>query len=142
MAVPVAARWVAAACGVLLILTGWQSVIGTVIVPRPVASWLTRWVDLVVLGVYNAVTRPLTDWVRRDRILATQASAILVMQLVMWLGIFLTGFHRLAGQLRARGLRDRRRDRRGSRTLVGSPSPLLGRVAAPPPAERPLAPVT
>ena len=92
MVVPLAARWVAAACGALLILTGWQSVIGTLIVPRPVASWLTRSVDRMVLAVYRAVTRPVTDYVRRDRILATQAAATLVTQLGVWLGIFLVGF--------------------------------------------------
>ncbi len=92
MVVPLAARWVAAACGILLVLTGWQSVIGTLIVPRPVGSWLTRWVDRLVLAVYRTVTRPVTDYVRRDRILATQAAAILVTQLGAWLGIFLAGF--------------------------------------------------
>ena len=92
MVVPLAARWVAAACGALLILTGWQSVIGTLIVPRPVASWLTRSVDRLVLAVYRAVTRPVTDYVRRDRILATQAATTLVTQLGAWLGIFLVGF--------------------------------------------------
>jgi hypothetical protein len=45
MVVPLAARWVAAAVGIALVLTGWQSVIGTLIVPRPVGSWLTRSVD-------------------------------------------------------------------------------------------------
>ena len=35
MVVPVAARWVAAGFGALLVLSGWQSVIGTLIVPRP-----------------------------------------------------------------------------------------------------------
>jgi hypothetical protein len=92
MVVPLAARLVAAAFGILLILTGWQSVIGTLIVPRPVASWLTRWVDRSVVAVYNAVTGRSTDFVRRDRILATQAAAILVGQLAAWLGIFLIGF--------------------------------------------------
>jgi hypothetical protein len=92
MAVPLAARWVAAACGILFILTGWESIIGTLIVPRPVGSWLTRMVDRVVVAAYMAVTRPVTDWVRRDRILATQAAAILVTQLVAWLGILLVGF--------------------------------------------------
>jgi hypothetical protein len=92
MVVPLAARWVAAALGILLILTGWQSVIGTLIVPRPVASWLTRLVDRSVVTVYQAVTRPTPDFVRRDRILATQAAAILVGQLATWLGIFLIGF--------------------------------------------------
>ena len=92
MVVPLAARWVAAGCGILLVLGGWQSVIGTLIVPRPVGSWLTRFVDRVVLGAYMSVTRPVTDWVRRDRILATQAAAILVGQLAGWLIIFLAGY--------------------------------------------------
>ncbi len=73
-------------------LTGWQSVIGTLIVPRPVGSWLTRLVDRVVLAAYMAVIRPVTDCLRRDRILATQAAAILVTQLAAWLGIFLVGY--------------------------------------------------
>jgi hypothetical protein len=92
MVVPLAARWVAAAVGILLVLTGWQSVIGTLIVPRPVASWLTRAVDRLVVTVYRAVTLPVPDYRRRDRILATQAAAVLVSQLVGWLTIFLTGF--------------------------------------------------
>lgn len=92
MVVPLAARWVAAACGIVLVLAGWQSVIGTLIVPRPVASWLTRGVDRVVLAVYRAVTMPVTGYVRRDRILATQAAAVLVGQLGAWLGVFLAGF--------------------------------------------------
>jgi len=92
MVVPLAARWVAAAVGILLVLTGWQSVVGTLIVPRPVGSWLTRMVDRLVLALYMAVTRPVSDWVRRDRILATQAAAILVTQLGAWLAIFLAGY--------------------------------------------------
>jgi hypothetical protein len=92
MVVPEAARWVAAVCGMLLVLTGWQSVIGTLIVPRPVGSWLTRLVDRLILAAYQAVTRPVTSYQRRDRILATQAAAILVTQLAAWLGIFLAGF--------------------------------------------------
>ena len=92
MVVPLAARWVAAAVGIALVLTGWQSVIGTLIVPRPVGSWLTHLVDRLVLAAYMSVTRPVTDWVKRDRILATQAAAVLVGQLVAWLGIFLAGF--------------------------------------------------
>jgi len=92
MAVPIAARWVAAAFGILLVLTSWQSVIGTLIVPRPVASWLTRWVDRTVVAVYVMIVRPFPDYERRDRILATQAAAILVGQLITWLAMFLVGF--------------------------------------------------
>lgn len=92
MVVPLAARWVAAACGALLVLTAWQSVIGTLIVPRPVGSWLTRSVDKVVVTVYRVVTRPVAGYRRLDRILATQAAAILLTQLVAWLGLAFLGF--------------------------------------------------
>src|ERR1700761_5218618 len=92
MTVPLTARWVVAAFGVLLVLTGWQSVIGTLIVPRAVGSWLTHLVDRLVLAVYHAVTWPVTDFKRRDKILATQAAAILVTQLAAWLTIFLVGY--------------------------------------------------
>ena len=92
MAVPIAARWVAAGFGVLLVLTAWQSVIGTLIVPRPVPSWLTRMVDRLILALYRVATKPCKGWERLDRILATQAPAILIGQLVTWLGIFLAGF--------------------------------------------------
>jgi hypothetical protein len=104
MAVPLAARWVAAGFGVLLVLTSWQSVIGTLIVPRPVPSWLTRWVDRIVLAVYHFLTKPCTSYERRDRILATQAAAILVGQLMVWLGIFLAGFTLLLWPARGRSI--------------------------------------
>jgi hypothetical protein len=92
MVVPLAARWVAAAVGLLFVLTGWQSVIGTLIVPRPVGSRLTRLVDRMILAAYRTATAPVGDWVQRDRILATQAAAVLVTQLVGWLVIFLIGY--------------------------------------------------
>jgi len=104
MAVPLAARWVAAGCGVLLVLTAWQSVIGTLIVPRPVPSWLTRWVDRMVLAVYRKLTKPCASFERRDRILATQAAAILVGQLMTWLAIFVAGFTLLLWPARGRSI--------------------------------------
>jgi hypothetical protein len=104
MVVPLAARWVAAAGGVLLLLTDWGSVIGTLIVPRPVASWLTRWVDRVVLASYRLVTRGVSDYRRRDRILATQAAAILVAQLVTWLVIIFIGYTLVFWPFASRGI--------------------------------------
>src|ERR1700730_9551288 len=121
MVVPLAARWVAAACGVILVLTGWQSVIGTLIVPRPVGSWLTRLVDRLVLAFYMSVTRPVTDWVRRDRILATQSAAILVGQLVAWLAIFLAGFTLMLWPSRGRSITSALTDA-GSSVLLRLPA--------------------
>jgi hypothetical protein len=92
MAVPLAARWATAACGALFILAAWQSLIGTVVVPRLVGSRLTRLVDRIVIGAYGLVLRPVAEYRRRDRILATQAAAILLAQLAAWLGIAFAGF--------------------------------------------------
>jgi hypothetical protein len=92
MVVPLAARCVAAALGAALVLTAWASVIGTLIVPRPVATWLTRWVDRVVIASYRLVTRTIADYRRRDRMLATQAAAILLTQLAAWMIIVFFGF--------------------------------------------------
>jgi len=104
MVVPLAARWVAAVCGILLLLTAWSSVIGTLIVPRPVASWLTRLVDRVIIAAYRLVTRHAHDFRRKDRILATQAAAILVTQLVTWLLAFFLGYTLLLWPISGRGI--------------------------------------
>jgi hypothetical protein len=120
MVVPVIARAVAAAAGALLVITATRSVIGTVIVPRPVASWLTRWVDKIVNAIYieisnviahcrrltrtnpgdrsrveRAIVKLAGQWAERisiDQIFAGQASVILLGQLVAWVVIFYLGF--------------------------------------------------
>jgi hypothetical protein len=92
MVVPLAVRGVAAAVGVLLILTAARSMVGTVIVPRPVASWLTRWVDKILSFGYGVAAKLIKDNKRRDRLMAGQAAVILLMQLVAWLLIFFVGF--------------------------------------------------
>jgi hypothetical protein len=92
MVVPIAARDVAAGVGALLVLTAAVSEIGTLIVPRPIGSWLTRLVDRLVNGAFRIVTGPIADYRRRDRVLAAQAAAILLAQLAAWLGIFFVGY--------------------------------------------------
>jgi hypothetical protein len=90
--VPVAGRAIAAVIGALLVMTAATSVIGTIIVPRPAGSWLTRWVDRLVNGAYRLATQPIHSYRRRDRLLATQAAAILLAQLIAWLAIFFVGY--------------------------------------------------
>jgi hypothetical protein len=104
MMVPLAARWVAAAAGILLVLTAWNSVVGTLIVPRPVSSWLTRWVDRVVNKAFLLATRSIGDYLQRDRVFATQAAAVLLAQLVAWLGISFIGFTLLLWPFETAGL--------------------------------------
>ncbi len=92
MVVPLAARYVAAAVGLLLVVTAGSSVIGTLIVPRSVSSWLTRKVDQVVNVAFVLITKPVHNFRRRDRILATHAATILIAQIAAWLGMFFVGF--------------------------------------------------
>jgi hypothetical protein len=120
MVVPLAGRVVAAVAGALLVFTATRSLIGTVIVPRPVGSWLTRWVDKIVNGAYVLVTGVIAKcrhlvrrdpgdrsrvqsgivkvaggWAQRtsiDQIFAGQAAAILLGQLVAWVAIYYIGF--------------------------------------------------
>ena len=92
MVVPLAARSVIAIIGALLVLTAWGSLIGTLIVPRPSGGWLTRWVDRSINAAFHVVTGGISNHKRRDRVLATQAAAVLLAQLVAWLVIFYVGY--------------------------------------------------
>jgi len=92
MVVPTAARTVAGVFGGLLVLTAWASIIGTVIVPRPFTTWLTRWVDQTVNRAFRMVASNIPDYRRRDRVLAAQAAAILIAQLAAWLAVAFLGF--------------------------------------------------
>src|SRR6266480_2098131 len=104
MVVPLADRWVAAAAGAALVLTAWASIIGTLVVPRPVSSWLTRWVDRSVNWAFRLVTGVIADQRRRDLVLASQAPAILLAQLIAWLAISFLGYMLLLWPFEARGI--------------------------------------
>jgi hypothetical protein len=99
MVIPTVARDVTAGAGALLVITAAVSVVGTLIVPRPIGSWLTRLVDRMVNGAFRIITAPIADYRRRDRILAAQAAAILLSQLGAWLGIFFVGYSLLVWPL-------------------------------------------
>jgi hypothetical protein len=92
MAVPLAVRYLAGLAGLLIVLTSARSIIGTLIVPRPVTSWLTRRVDQFVNGLFQAGTARIRDFKVRDRVLAGQVAAILIGQIVVWLLMFFIGF--------------------------------------------------
>ena len=92
MVVPLFARSVAAAVGLVLVIAAWVSVIGTLIVPRLVGGWLTRWTHPAVLGTFRLATSRLADYKRRDRLLAGEAASILIAQLIGWLAISFVGY--------------------------------------------------
>jgi hypothetical protein len=90
--VPLAARDVAAVAGAVLVLSAVVSVVGTVIVPRKTGSRLTRLVASAVNGIFLVMTRPVSSYRRRDRMLAGQAAVILLGQLAAWLIAFYVGY--------------------------------------------------
>lgn len=92
MVVPLFARYIAAVIGLLMVITSGRSVIGTLIVPRAVASWLTRRIDQLVNFVFLMATARVQDYYRRDRLLAGQAPALLICQIVLWLAMFFVGY--------------------------------------------------
>jgi hypothetical protein len=104
MVVPLYGRVLAAVAGAALVLASARSVIGTLIVPRPVASWLTRMVDRIVTIGFRLATRLIADYRRRDRLLSGEAAAILIGQLAAWLGIAFVGYWLLFWPFAAGGL--------------------------------------
>ncbi|MGH3204394.1 MAG: hypothetical protein ACRDP5_20430 [Streptosporangiaceae bacterium] len=111
-----AGRIVAAVVGGLLVVTSASSVIGTLIVSRSVSSRLTRWVDRMVGWAYELAVVRFADspresmerrqaaYQRRDKLLATQAAAILLMQLAAWLIVAYVGFALLLWPFATRGV--------------------------------------
>ena len=104
MVMPMAGRIVAAVIGGLLVLSSMSSVIGTLIVSRQVSSRLTRWVDTAVDQTYQLVARHIGEYRPRDRLLATQAAAVLLSQLATWLIVAYVGFALLLWPFAAHGI--------------------------------------
>ena len=116
MTMPMEGRILAAVVGGLLVVTSASSVIGTLIVSRSVSSRLTRWVDRMVDWAYQLAVARFADapgdsderrraaYQRRDKLLATQAAAILLMQLAAWLIVAYVGFALLLWPFAARGV--------------------------------------
>ncbi len=104
MVMPLAGRVVAAVIGGLLVLTSVSSVTGTLIVSRSFSSRLTGWVDSAVDWAYQRAAARAADFRRRDRLLATQAAALLLVQLAAWLIVAYVGFALLLWPFAARGV--------------------------------------
>jgi hypothetical protein len=104
MVMPLAGRVAAAVIGGLLVLTSLSSVIGTLVVTRSVSSRLTRWVDRTVDRLYQLAVARTGDSRRRDQVLATEAAAILLGQLAVWLLVAYVGYALLLWPFAVRGV--------------------------------------
>jgi hypothetical protein len=105
-AVPESIRYGVGAVGVLIVIATAVSVIGAVITPRPTSSRMFRSLDrLIDLGFHGATHR-CDDYITRDRILAAQAPALLVCQLMAWLVLFFCGYSLILWPLVHAGITD------------------------------------
>jgi hypothetical protein len=82
----------AAAVGVLLVVTTGWSVIGTVVVPRRIRSLLPRAVAIAVDAAFHYIADRFDTYEPRDRLLAAEAPIQLIMQIVAWLAAYEVGF--------------------------------------------------
>jgi hypothetical protein len=92
MMVPMYLRYLAAAIGLFLVVIDAISVVGTLIVPRLAGGRLMIWVDRLVHGTFEVVTKPVKDYRRRDRRMAAEAAILLICQLLAWLAVGYIGF--------------------------------------------------
>jgi len=65
-----------------------MSVIGTLIVPRPINSRISKYSGLGVIKLFSVICRPLGSYRARDRVLAWQAPMSLFLRLVIWVALF------------------------------------------------------
>jgi putative Mn2+ efflux pump MntP len=78
--------------GLIVVAGTLLSVIGTLVVPRAVASRITRVCDRVVDFLVLHATAGVGSYVRRDRILAWQSPLSLIVRLSVWLTLLVVGF--------------------------------------------------
>ncbi len=84
--------WTGAAVGALTVLATASSVVATLVVPRRRRDRLVIAVDRVVDSGFRTLTRRIEDYLRRDHLLAAQASVQLMLQLATWLVLYVVGF--------------------------------------------------
>jgi hypothetical protein len=88
----VVGRDLAAAIGVFVIVGAGWSLIGTVVVPRRIRSWLTGAVGAAVDVGFHFFADRFDSYEARDRILAAEAPVQLLLLIVVWLAVFELGF--------------------------------------------------
>ncbi len=78
--------------GVVVVIVTWGSVIRTLVVPRRSRDRISLAVDRTVAWTYRFLTRRVRSYERRDRVLASEASTTILLQLAVWLVLFYVGF--------------------------------------------------
>jgi len=84
--------WLCFAVGLVLVVATWGSVIGTLIVARPIVSRIARFTGRLSWHLFGVLIRPVHAYKARDRVLAWQAPFSIFIRLVVWVGFFYLGY--------------------------------------------------
>jgi len=87
-----ALRWIGFACGLLLVLATWRSIIDTIILPRSITSLISFAAWIVVRTAFMMVVNRESRYERKDRSLALLGPVSLLAALVAWMLLFLMGY--------------------------------------------------
>jgi hypothetical protein len=85
-------RWIGFVAGIAVLASTIGSVVGTLVVPRGIDSRISRACERAVDSGFGWITKPARSYVRRDRILAWQAPATLLLRLGGWIGLLVLGY--------------------------------------------------
>ena len=78
--------------GVVVVVVVTADIVRALVVPRAGHSRLGRVVETLVDGLFQMISRPISDYERKDRVLAFQAPVSLLVRLVVWLAGFELGY--------------------------------------------------
>jgi hypothetical protein len=78
--------------GTALVAAATTSLVRTLLIPRGRPSPLVRMLDRVVDAGFGQLVRPLRGYPARDAVLSAQAPITLLLQMLLWLALFVAGF--------------------------------------------------
>ncbi|MFL6163553.1 MAG: hypothetical protein ACJ74U_15175 [Jatrophihabitantaceae bacterium] len=85
-------RWIGFAAGMALLVGTVDSVVGNLVVPRGIDSRISRASVRAVDATFVLICKPVRSYLRRDRILAWQGPATLLLRLGVWMGLLVFGY--------------------------------------------------
>ncbi|HKU11888.1 MAG TPA: hypothetical protein VJQ61_11780 [Sinomonas sp.] len=84
--------WIGFAAGACIVIGTAMSILGALVVPRRVKSWVTAVLDALLDRAFFVALRGVESFERRDRVLGWQAPLTLVVRLTAWMGMLVLGF--------------------------------------------------
>jgi hypothetical protein len=84
--------WLAVAIGMVIITGTAVSVVKTLVVPRRAWSLVSRVVEVSTTWVFMTIARRMRSYDLIDRFLGFLGPTVLILQLLVWLGLFVIGF--------------------------------------------------